>query len=249
MSRLSESSRDRSARASGAIVRCADLVREYRRGSSGWFGSSESAPVVRALDGVSLEIPEGAFVGVSGPSGSGKSTLLHLLAGLDEPTAGRVLVDGVDLADRSARERTRLRRDRIGLVFQRFHLLPSLSARGNVALPMIERGIGKRRRRERATELLERVGLGDRITHHPGALSGGEAQRVAVARALANDPDLLLADEPTGELDTATGARVLRLLADLAGDRTVVVASHDDRVFDVADRRVALRDGRVVEGA
>jgi len=236
--------------ASAPLVRCRDVTRTYRRDGSGsrwrFWRESEPGPTVTALDSVSASFDRGEFVGVTGPSGSGKSTLLHLVGGLDTPTSGAVTFDGVDLATRSERERARVRLDRVGFVFQRFHLLPSVSARANVALPLIEAGMPTRRRQERATELLERVGLGDQLTHAPGALSGGEQQRVAVARALANDPDIVLADEPTGELDTDTGMTVLDLLAELSADRAVVVASHDDRVVGLADRTVRLRDGELI---
>lgn len=225
-----------------SVCQCTDVVREYSR-ASGLFGTG-STPSVRALDGVSLTLREGEVVGIAGPSGSGKSTLLHLLAGLDTPTAGAVRLLDNPVGNLSGKERTRLRREHIGIVFQRFHLLPSLSARANVALPLIEHGIGKRKRRRRAESLLEQVGLGDRLTHKPGTLSGGEQQRVAVARALACEPALVIADEPTGELDTETGERVLSLLADVADERAVVLASHDQRALDAADRVITLLDGK-----
>jgi putative ABC transport system ATP-binding protein len=231
------------------LVSCRDVTRTYTRGeSSRWrfWRDSDPGPAVTALDSVSASFDRGELVGVTGPSGSGKSTLLHLLGGLDTPASGTVIFDGVDLSTRRERERARIRLGRVGFVFQRFHLLPSVSARSNVALPLIEEGMPTGRRRERATELLERVGLGDRLDHPPGELSGGEQQRVAIARALANDPDLVLADEPTGELDTDTGATVLDLLAELSADRAVVVASHDDRVVGMADRTVRLRDGELI---
>ncbi len=225
-------------------VFCEDVTRTYSRGRSGLFSRGTSAPSVTAVDDVSLAVEPGEFVGLAGPSGSGKSTLLHLLAALDTPTAGRVVLAGTDTTGRSERQLTRLRRDHVGIVFQRFHLLPSLSARANVALPLIERGVGKRRRRERATDLLSAVGLADRATHKPGELSGGERQRVAVARALIGEPDLVVADEPTGELDTATGDAVLSLLADAADDRAVILASHDQQALDRTDRVISLRDGQ-----
>jgi putative ABC transport system ATP-binding protein len=197
---------------------------------------------------VSLSIEAGEFVCITGASGSGKSTLLHLLAGLDIPTEGRVTIAGTDLSACSGKERVRLRRDEVGIVFQRFHLLPALSARANVALPLVEQGVGTKTRRERAADLLERVGMGNRLTHRPDELSGGEQQRVAIARALVTQPSLVLADEPTGELDTETGQNVLELLQELPGQgRAVVVASHDDTIAAAADRRIELRDGRVVE--
>jgi len=230
---------------SGPIVRCESVTREYRRGTgSRW--SDDDRTTVTALSDVSVAVHPGEFVGVTGPSGSGKSTLLHLLAGLDTPTSGTVEFDGTDLASLTEAERTRLRLERVGVVFQRFHLLPSLTARSNVALPLVETGLGKRERCERAATLLERVGLGDRLDHRPGELSGGEQQRVAVARALVTDPDVVLADEPTGELDTGTGARVLDLLGDLTDGRAVVVCSHDDAVRERVGRGLRLRDGRRV---
>ena len=232
------------------VVECSEVTRTYERGGGGgWFsfGRSERShrPTVTALSDVTLTVERGEFVGLSGPSGSGKSTLVHLLAGLDEPTRGTVTLAGKDVSSLSKKELTRLRLEQVGIVFQRFHLLPSLSARANVALPLVERGIGKRERRERASDLLERVGLGDRQDHRPGELSGGEQQRVAVARALSGDPLVVFADEPTGELDTDTGAVILDLLADLAEDRAVVLASHDEQALDRTDRIIRLRDGKV----
>ena len=217
-------------------VRCESVTREYRRGDGG--------PTVTALDGVSLQVAPGELVAVVGASGSGKSTLLHLLAALDTPTDGSVTVAGTDTTSLGRRGRTRLRRDHVGIVFQRMHLFPALTARSNVALPLIEAGVGRRKRHERAAELLERVGLGDRFDHRPDELSGGERQRVAVARALVLDPALVIADEPTGELDTATGEQVLELFREAASDRAVIIASHDDEVAAAADRVIELRDGR-----
>ncbi|MFC7202637.1 ABC transporter ATP-binding protein [Haloferax namakaokahaiae] len=232
-----------------AALQCRTVVREYARGSASMFSSKADVPTVRALDEVSLSISTDEFVAIAGPSGSGKSTLLHLLAALDTPDRGTISVAGTDTASLSSRGRTALRRDTVGIVFQHFHLLPSLSARGNVALPLIERGVSKRARRDRAVELLEQVGLGDRATHKPGELSGGEQQRVAIARALVSDPAVLVADEPTGELDTETGHRVLDYVEETADGRAVVVATHDQHVIDRADRVVRLRDGRVVSDA
>ncbi|AFK19911.1 ABC transporter ATP-binding protein [Haloferax mediterranei ATCC 33500] len=238
--------RPRSVDDAATALHCERVVREYSRGPDSLFSRGSDAPTVRALDGVSLSISTGEFVAIAGPSGSGKSTLLHLLAALDTPTQGDVTVAETDVRSLSARGRTKLRRDTIGIVFQHFHLLPSLSARGNVALPLIERGVSKRGRRKRADELLEQVGLADRAGHKPGELSGGEQQRVAIARALVSDPAVLIADEPTGELDTETGQRVLDYIEQTASDRAVVVATHDDHVIDRADRVVRLRDGVVV---
>jgi putative ABC transport system ATP-binding protein len=203
-------------------------------------------PTVTALDDVSLTLHRGEIVGLAGPSGSGKSTLIHVLAGLQVPTSGTVVVADVELTATGTRRRASFRYRHVGLVFQRFHLLPSLSARGNVALPLVEAGVRKRDRRARATELLEAVGLGDRTTHNPDELSGGEQQRVAIARALVTDPDLLLMDEPTGELDSKTSARVLETVRSIAADRAIVIASHDEQTLDATDRIIRLHDGSVV---
>lgn len=201
---------------------------------------------VTALSGVSLRVARDEVVGIAGPSGSGKSTLLHLLAGLDTPTEGAVRLAGQDTAGLSGHARTRLRLDHVGLVFQRFYLLPALSARANVALPLVERGIGRQTRRDRAEQLLDQIGLGDRSDHKPTALSGGEQQRVAIARALVTDPDVIIADEPTGELDTKTGKTVLEALTQRGDDTAVVLASHDASALTQTDRVVRLRDGRRV---
>jgi len=221
------------------------VVREYTRGNTGVLGQKD-APTVRALDGVSMAVTRGDVVGIAGPSGSGKSTLLHLLAGLDVPTRGTVTIDGDDIASLSQRQRARLRLNNVGIVFQRFHLLDALSARANVALPLVEQGESRRDRRKRAETLLDSVGLGDRATHKPGQLSGGEQQRVAIARALATEPALLVADEPTGELDSATGDQVLDLLVDVADEQAVVLASHDQQALDVCDMVIHLQDGTIV---
>ncbi|WP_241175442.1 ABC transporter ATP-binding protein [Natronolimnobius sp. AArcel1] len=227
-------------------VQLEGVTHEY--GSGGGRFSSGSGRTVRALDDVSLSVGRGEIVGLEGPSGSGKSTILHTVAGLVVPTEGTVSVLGDDLTTRSDRQRTRLRRQHVGIVFQRFHLLPSLSARANVALPLVQAGVPKRRRRARAEELLEAVGLEARTTHLPSELSGGERQRVALARALSTDPDVIVADEPTGELDTTTGADVLELLTAVGRERgrAVLVASHDDETLSVADRVVTLCDGQVI---
>ncbi len=206
------------------------------------------AETVLALDEVSLDVPAGEFCAVMGPSGSGKSTLLHLVAGIDAPTAGRVLVDGRELAQLSDDERTLLRRRRIGLVFQFFNLLPTLSALENVALPLQLDGASRTAAEGRARELLAELGLRDRLEHRPHQLSGGQMQRVAIARALAARPALLLADEPTGNLDSHAGDEVLRLLrstADALG-HTVLMVTHNEHAAGIGDRVVHLQDGRVV---
>ncbi|MFE9200827.1 ABC transporter ATP-binding protein [Micromonospora sp. NPDC007230] len=202
---------------------------------------------VPALRGVSLTIDPGEYVAVVGPSGSGKSTLMHLLGGLDRPTDGRLVIGGRDVATLSAPELATLRNETIGFVFQAFHLLPRTSAVDNVALPLVYRGIGARQRRDRAAATLGRVGLGHRLHHRPNQLSGGEQQRVAIARALVTDPAVLLADEPTGNLDSATGEAVLELLERLNAESGValVMVTHDQEVAARARRQIAVRDGRV----
>lgn len=205
---------------------------------------------VHALKGVSLEVRHGEYVAIAGPSGCGKSTLLHLLGGIDSPSSGWVELEGVRLGTLSDRDLTRLRLSRIGFVFQRFHLLPVLSARENVELPMAEAGLRGDERRARAAELLDYVGLGHRAGHRATQLSGGEMQRVAIARALANRPALILADEPTGELDAATGQDVLGLFRRLNADGTaLVVVTHDDRLAAEAGRVVQMLDGGIVSKA
>ncbi len=209
---------------------------------------TDGAPV-RALDDVTLEIAAGEFVAITGPSGSGKSTLLNLIGTLDRPTSGRVVVDGVDVGTLRGNALADFRRERIGFVFQMFHLVPTLTALENVMLPLVpyRRGL-KFRLEERARELLEAVGLGDRLHHLPGQLSGGEQQRVAVARALINTPKVILADEPTGNLDSQAGAEIVALLRQLNRERgvTVLVATHNEAVAQAADRILRLRDGRLV---
>ena len=218
------------------VVEARDVEREYRVGGE----------VVRALRGVSLGVAAGEFLAVTGPSGSGKSTLLHLLGGIDVPTAGRVWLGGTDLARLSTTQRDRRRLLEVGLVFQRFHLLSMLSARENVELPMAEAGVRPADRRAASEALLRRVGLAERSRHRPGELSGGERQRVAIARALANGPRLLLADEPTGELDRGTSEGILDLFAGLnAQGVTIIVATHDLHLAARARRRIELVDGRL----
>ncbi len=217
------------------MVRLEGASRHYRRGDE----------VVRALDGVSLEVGAGCTVALVGASGSGKSTLLNLVSAVDRPTAGRVEVCGVDLAAASEDARIGLRRRCIGLVFQAFHLVPHLTAEENVALPLALGGV---RDPDRVDELLLRVGLESRRHHYPSELSGGEQQRTAIARALACRPRLLVADEPTGNLDSRTGAAVLELLQELQRERgaALLLATHDETLAGAADRIVHLRDGRIV---
>jgi putative ABC transport system ATP-binding protein len=219
---------------SGAIVAAHGVVKTFEQGR------------VRAVDGVDLEVRPGEFVAIVGPSGCGKSTLLNLLGALDEPDDGTLLVGGHDL--RSHRDLDHVRAVDVGLVFQLDNLLPTLSAQENVEVPMVGVVRSARARRDRSLALLEEVGMAERARSRPPALSGGERQRVAIARALANEPSLLLADEPTGRLDSHTGARVLDLLDRIRSERgmTLVVVSHDPRVAARADRVVSMLDGRVV---
>ncbi|MEW2430420.1 ABC transporter ATP-binding protein [Micromonospora sp. NPDC047644] len=203
---------------------------------------------VEALRGVSLTVQPGDYVALVGPSGSGKSTLMHLLGGLDRPTGGRLVIGGRDVNALAPPEMATLRNETIGFVFQAFHLLPRTSAVENVALPLVYRGVPARRRRERAAAMLGRVGLGHRLDHRPNQMSGGEQQRVAIARALVTEPTVLLADEPTGNLDSATGAAVLGLLEQLNAESGValVMVTHDQEVAARAQRRITMRDGVVV---
>lgn len=232
------------------LLVCDSLKKVYTRGrEGGWLrsGSNSKTTSVIAVDSMSFSIAPGEIVGIAGPSGSGKSTLLHLLAGLESPTSGTIQFEETELNSLSDRQRTRHRLNNVGIVFQRFHLLPSLSARANVALPLLEQGVGKRSRRSRAESLLEAVGLADRVQHTPDQLSGGEQQRVAIARALATDPTVIVADEPTGELDTQTGRTVLDVLRKIPedGDRSIILASHDDQTLAICDRVIELADGRL----
>ncbi|WP_203902067.1 ABC transporter ATP-binding protein [Virgisporangium aliadipatigenens] len=204
---------------------------------------------VPALRGVSLEVAAGDYVALVGPSGSGKSTLMHLLGGLDRPTAGELLIGGRDVNRLDPAAMATLRNETIGFVFQAFHLLPRTTAVDNVALPLVYRGgIRAAERRRRATAMLARVGLGHRLDHRPNQLSGGEQQRVAIARALVTDPVVLLADEPTGNLDTATGQSVLTLLEEINAERGValIMVTHDLEVAARARRRITMRDGVIV---
>ena len=202
---------------------------------------------VRALDGVSMEIRAGEFVSIVGPSGSGKSTMLGLLGILDLPTHGVIRVRGVDAAELSDAERSRLRGEAIGFVFQQFHLIPHLTALGNVETALLYRGLSSRQRRGRAMEALEQVGLGARHDHRPVQLSGGEQQRVAIARAITTQPGVVLADEPTGALDSRNAENVLEIFHDLqTPDRAICIVTHDLHVADSARRKISMLDGRIV---
>ncbi len=220
-----------------ALMELRNVYKIYRTG----------AQEVHALDGVSLSFAEGEFAAIVGRSGSGKSTLMNCLGCLDRPSAGSYCFRGDDVAQLSERRRARLRNRAIGFVFQSFNLLPELSALENVALPLVYRGVAAPEREDRARRALAQVGLSARALHRPHELSGGQQQRVAIARVLAADPDVLLADEPTGNLDSAAGAEIVRLLHALhdAG-RTIILITHDPRVAAAAPRCIELRDGRVI---
>jgi putative ABC transport system ATP-binding protein len=216
------------------VIRMENVTKVYRTG----------ALEVAALRGVSFAIDEGEYVSVMGPSGSGKSTLMHILGCLDVPSGGSYWLSGEDVSSMDEIELADVRNRHIGFVFQQFNLLASLSAWRNVELPLIYAGVGHHGRRELAVEALQRVGLGDRIHHRPGELSGGQQQRVAVARALVGEPALILADEPTGALDSSSAQDVMGLLNELhASGRTLVVITHDAEVADAAERTLRIRDG------
>ncbi|WP_055586637.1 ABC transporter ATP-binding protein [Peterkaempfera griseoplana] len=212
------------------------------------FGSGRTA--VHALRGVSFTAGRGELTALKGRSGSGKTTLLNLVGGLDRPDSGRILLDGLDLSKLGEDELLRLRRDRIGFVFQTFGLIPVLTAAENVGVPLRLRRVPARRREERVRELLALVGLEEHTAQRPGELSGGQQQRVAIARALANEPALIIADEPTGQLDSATGRSVMELLRAVVRSEgvTALVATHDQQLMELADRVVELGDGRILPG-
>jgi putative ABC transport system ATP-binding protein len=202
---------------------------------------------VHALKGINMELKKGEFVAFMGPSGSGKTTLLNLIGVLDKPTKGKIYVDDIDLTILKEKELTKLRRGTIGFIFQFYNLIPVLSAFENVELPMLIAGVSTKERETRAQELLKMVGLGDRVNHRPDELSGGEQQRVAIVRALANRPHIVLADEPTGDLDSKTGKDVVKALRDLSNREgaTVIVVTHDPSVASLADRVFEMRDGTI----
>jgi putative ABC transport system ATP-binding protein len=203
---------------------------------------------VNALKDVSMELQKGEFVAVTGPSGSGKTTLLNLIGALDKPTKGKIYIDGKDLTTLKEKGLTNLRRHTIGYIFQFYNLIPVLSAFENVELPMLIAGTPKKEREERARQLLASVGLTDRADHRPDELSGGEQQRVAIVRALVNKPSVVLADEPTGDLDTKTGTEVMHALRDLSSseEATVIVVTHDPIVADLASKIFEMRDGKII---
>ena len=217
------------------IIDATDMVKQYRLGDT----------VVRALDGVSLQVNEGEMVAVTGASGSGKSTLMHILGCLDRPDSGRYVLAGEDVSTMNGNRLAQVRNRRIGFVFQTFNLLPRLTALENVELPLLYAGF--KAAKERAAEALAKVGLGDRVSHHPNQLSGGQRQRVAIARALVTEPALILADEPTGNLDTRTGAEIMALLQALnAAGCTLLIVTHEADIAQLCRREVRLRNGKTI---
>jgi putative ABC transport system ATP-binding protein len=223
---------------SEAVIQVEKLVKIYRLGKVS----------IHALRGVSFDVARGEFLVVMGPSGSGKTTLLNLIGAIDKPTSGRILIDGRDITVLGEGELTKLRRHKIGFIFQFYNLIPALTALENVELPMLTAGLSRRDASKRAFQLLEMVGLKERVNHFPDELSGGEQQRVAIARALANKPSVILADEPTGDLDTKTGMEVVRILHDTSKKENaiVIVVTHDPMITERADRILHLRDGSIV---
>ena len=220
-----------------AAIRAVDLTRTFEVGET----------TVEALRCINLEVTKGQFVALVGPSGSGKSTLLNLVGGLDRPTGGQLWIDGVELSASKEKALTDHRRRRVGFVFQSFNLLPRSTAVENVALPLMFVGVDESERTERAEQLLAQVGLSDRMDHRPTQLSGGEQQRVAIARALVNRPAIILADEPTGNIDTTTGAEIMDLLRRLNREQgvTLLLVTHDPEAAGFADRVIQLRDGQI----
>lgn len=222
------------------MIEVLDLKKYYKMG-----------PVlVKALNGITLTIEDGEFLSIMGPSGSGKSTLLNILGALDKPTSGTVFFDGIDLARVDESVLYRLRRKKVGFVFQSFNLIPTLSALENVLIPLVPTNIPKVKGYRKAKELLETVGLGGRILHKPSEMSGGEQQRVAMARALVNNPKLILADEPTGNVDSKTGKEIIKLLQDLNKNMgtTLVVVTHDPEIGSLTERTIKLKDGKIFSG-
>jgi putative ABC transport system ATP-binding protein len=230
-------SSDREVDRVAEIIKVENVKKIYRMGDN----------EVRALDGVSLVVEEGEFLIVMGPSGSGKTTLLHLMGCLDKPTEGEIYIASTSVSKLNDSQLAKIRNKMVGFVFQQFNLLPRLTALENVELPMIYAGVPKSARRKKAKELLELVGLGDRLHHRPTQLSGGQMQRVAIARALANDPMVLLADEPTGNLDSKSGEEILKIFSELnERGQTIIIVTHDPEVAKHAGRIVRMRDGKIV---
>jgi putative ABC transport system ATP-binding protein len=220
------------------LIELTDVVKRYK------IGEQE----ILALDGINLTIDQGEYAAIIGPSGSGKSTLMHLLGCLDTPTSGTMLIDGIDVSRASGNKLSEMRNQKIGFVFQSFNLLPKLTVLQNVELPMIYAGVSARARRERALVAIERVELQNRVKNTPLQLSGGQMQRVAIARALVNNPRIVFADEPTGNLDSKTGANILQLFRELSTQGcTIVLVTHDNKIAAQTPRRIEIRDGKIVD--
>ena len=221
------------------IVECKNLWKIYNQGTRA---------EVQAIRDINLKVSEGDFTAIIGSSGSGKSTLMNLIGCLDTPTKGHVFIDGKDISKMTGDQLAVIRREKIGFIFQSFNLIPSLSAMQNVELPMVFKGIKEKERLKRAKDFLERVGLNERMNHKPSELSGGEKQRVAIARSLANDPVLILADEPTGNLDSKTSEKIIKILKDLNDEgKTVLVITHDTPVAKHTKKRLILKDGSIIQ--
>ena len=221
------------------IIRTENIVKDYILGKI----------KVRALNGIDLQIQKGEFVAIMGPSGSGKSTLMHILGCLDSPTDGTYYLDDVLVSKMPKASLAAVRNRKIGFVFQSFNLLPHLNILKNVELPLMYGGMSKRKRTAKAKEVLQNVGLGDRLKHKPGELSGGQRQRVAIARAIVNDPSILLADEPTGNLDSQSGGDILEIFAELHSQgNTVIIVTHDQAIASRAERIIKIKDGKIVDG-
>ena len=222
------------------IIKLQGVAKHYQMGEN----------IVKALDGIDISIQKGDFVAIMGPSGSGKSTGMNLIGNLDVPTYGKIYLDGHDTSHLTESELAQIRGRKIGFVFQSFNLIPNLNAKENVMLPMMFQGVDLETREHRAIEILEKVDLYDRMDHYPNQLSGGQQQRVAIARSLANDPEVILADEPTGNLDSKTGSDVLKLLERLWKEegKTIVMVTHDLKLASHAKRRIQLKDGQIVAG-
>lgn len=223
------------------MIQCRGVSKSYRKGST----------VVTPLEALDLDVPKGEFLALMGPSGSGKTTLLNLLSGIDSPTSGSLVIAGVELAKLSRRDLTKWRARHVGYIFQLYHLVPVLTAFENVELPLLLGNLSKKERRDRVETALTLVGLGDRMHHTPGELSGGQEQRVAIARALVADPPLLVADEPTGDLDRESATKILDLLRELTRDlgKTIVMVTHDPRAAAAADRTLHLEKGQLLQQA
>lgn len=221
------------------IIKVEDVWKTYKLGEVD----------LTVLKGINFSIKSGSFVAIMGPSGSGKSTLLHIIGALDLPSKGRTFISGRDISRMSEDDLSKVRGKKIGFVFQQFNLLPNLTALENVILPMVFQSVGEKERKKRAGDLLASFGLGERLEHRPNELSGGERQRIAIARALANDPDIIVADEPTGNLDSTTGKKIMNILVDLHKNqkKTIIVVTHDPNIADYTEQTINIKDGQIIK--